>query len=96
MLTAGYPGCAALRAASARAAAAGHGEDSVNDWLKQCPAWQSALFWGMALALGGLLGGIMGQVWKQHFDWGELAGMAVGGAAAGSFAGLVFRVNQRN
>ena len=68
----------------------------MNAWLKQCPTWQFALFWGMALAFGGLLGGIMGAIWKGHVDWGELAGMVAGGAAAGSFVGVASRVNQRN
>ena len=68
----------------------------MNDWLKRCPTWQFALFWGMALAFGGLLGGIMGQVWKQHFDWGSWPEWRWGVQPQAPNAGVVFRVNQRN
>ena len=67
----------------------------MNDWLRRCPTWQFVLIWGMALAIGFVVGGIAGQLWKHQIDWGEVAGLAVGGAAGGMLAATAFRVNQQ-
>ena len=53
--------------------------DTVSKWLGRRPTWQFALIWGLAIAAGCVLGGILGQLWKHHFDWVELLGMAAGG-----------------
>lgn len=70
-------------------------KDTVDKWLRRRPTWQFALIWGLAVAAGCVLGGILGQLWKNHFDWETPLGMAVGGAAGGSFAAIAVRWNQR-
>jgi hypothetical protein len=70
-------------------------KDTVDKWLRRRPTWQFALISGLAIAAGCVLGAVLGQVWKHHFDWAALLGTAVGGAAAGSFAAAAVRWNQR-
>jgi uncharacterized membrane protein YfcA len=69
--------------------------DTASKWLGRRPTWQFALIWGLAIAAGCVLGGILGQLWKHHFDWPELLGMAAGGAIGGSFAATAIRWNER-
>lgn len=67
----------------------------MNGWLKRCAAWQYALFWAAVLGAGSLVGGIIGQLGRPHLDWGELLGLAAGGALGASVAAAWFRQNQQ-
>jgi uncharacterized transporter YbjL len=70
-------------------------EKAVNGWLRRRSAWQFMLTAAVATAIGCLIGGILGQLGRHHLDWGELLGLASGGAAGASIIAVWYRQNQQ-
>jgi uncharacterized membrane protein YfcA len=67
----------------------------VTSWLRRCPTWQFVLIWAAVMALGCVVGGLVGALIKQHLDWSELVGLAAGGALGASLMAFWFRQNQQ-